>query len=65
MHRLAGLLRGYGMRSDVTFNGSRFSLLLPAPIILAATVIVHHALDLLAVPLRARRCRAQTGMLVA
>jgi len=28
---LPALLWGYGMRSDMTFNGSQFAILLPAP----------------------------------
>ena len=46
VHRFAGAATGYGMRSDVTFNGSQIALLLPAPTMLAATVILRHALDL-------------------
>jgi hypothetical protein len=34
------------MRSDVTFDGSQFALLLPALTTLAASEILGHALDL-------------------
>jgi hypothetical protein len=56
IERFAGC-RAYDTRSDVTFNGTRFVLILPTlrlPAILAASAISRQALDLLEVPQCAR-----------